>query len=95
MKKFRCHSENPDDYPGFIVKADFPDKTMVCFPLENLGQRPIKDFYLLVPEPEPKEDRYEKSLRLAKEFLAETSPEDLADLIKEAKKTARGELTER
>jgi ABC-type phosphate/phosphonate transport system substrate-binding protein len=90
MKKFRCYSQKPEDYPGFVIEGDFPDKIMVCLPLEDLKNLKIKNLFLLIPEKE-EEDRYAKSLRLVKEFLAETSPEDLAKLIEEAKKTANGE----
>ena len=52
MKKFRCYSNKKEDYPGFIIEGDFPETTMVCFPLHNIGNLLDGDFFLLVPEKE-------------------------------------------
>jgi hypothetical protein len=55
MKKFKCYSDNPKDYPGFTIEGNFPEEIMICFPIKNLGKIPLKKSFLLVPEKELKD----------------------------------------
>ena len=50
MRKFKCHSQKEEDWPGFVIEADFPDKIMICIPLTNLIQNNMEDVFLLFPE---------------------------------------------
>ena len=50
MKKFKCHSDKPQNYPGFVIEGNFPDEIMICFPIKNLGKIPLENTFLLIPE---------------------------------------------
>jgi hypothetical protein len=48
MKKYKCYSkENPK---GFEIKGNFPDKIMVCYPLQNIKNPNKEDFFLIIPQ---------------------------------------------
>ena len=50
MKKFKCYSEKKEDWPGFEIEANFPDKVMVCLPLEDLLKDKDRQIFLLIPQ---------------------------------------------
>ena len=65
MKKFRCINKKEENYPGFIIEADFPDKIMVCFPLTDIekGKKLEEEFWLLIPEKDKNKNNHGKKIK--------------------------------